>query len=79
MILQSIRFGIKMGAIVGTLAMLTFSFWDWIENPAGLFHDAQGTNWRFVFETGVSWLVPTFLSVGASVAIVHLIWSYIRR
>jgi hypothetical protein len=31
---------------------------DWRLNPAGLFHDATGTDWGVVLETAMSWFLP---------------------
>ena len=35
----------------------------WFEmrlNPSGIFHGPAGTNWSFVWETWISWFLPTF-------------------
>lgn len=79
MIWRSAVLGLKVGMVSGVVAMLVFSLWDWILNPGGIFHDAHGTNWPIVVETAASWLIPTFLIVWASVAIVHIGWSYLHR
>ena len=42
------------------LAVL-MTFWDWLENPSAIFHNAQGTDWQFVWETAISWWLPGWL------------------
>ena len=42
---------------------------DWLENPSGIFHCAQGPNWRVILETWFSWfwtgaVVPTPIFLG---------------
>ena len=47
--------------LVAFLVGAGYAFYDWRLNPGGIFRGPDGTNWRFVYETTVSWLVPTFL------------------
>ena len=54
-----------VGTIVGLLAGLVVSavmtFADWRLNPAGIFHNEQGTDWATVMETALSWFWPAAL------------------
>ena len=72
-------FGIVSGAFLSTTVTLIAVVWEWLENPGGIFHTANGTNWGFVFDTAISWLVPTFIYVAVFASILHLGWSAIRR
>lgn len=53
------------GVAVGLAIAIFMTFLDWRTNPGGLFHDAAGTNWNVVWETAVSWFVPTAAIVSA--------------
>lgn len=68
-------FGPSLGLIIAILATLTFTLWDWIENPSGIFHDSTGTNWNFVYDTAVSWFFPTFLQSTLILSVAHLLVS----
>jgi hypothetical protein len=68
-----------MGGLVSLLVTAIVTAWDWIENPGGIFRDATGTNWQFIYDTAISWLFPTFLYVAVASSIIHLIFSGIRR
>ena len=72
-------FGITTGALVSAIVTLIVVIWEWLENPGGIFHDENGTNWGFVLDTATSWLVPTFIYVAVIAAISHLAWSAIGR
>lgn len=71
-------FGPACGAIAATLATLIFTGWDWWSNPGGIFRDETGTSWQFVYETAISWFVPTFLYVAVLAALLHLCVSGVR-
>ena len=72
--------GLGRGLLHGLLAALSLSaaiaafvtLWELIENPGGIFRHAEGTQWGFVWDTAVSWLVPTFLYVATVAALLHL-------
>ena len=61
-----------MGAAVGVLASL-MSFLDWQKNPSGIFHNELGTNWRFVFETAISWFVPVAI-LASIISVAVFLW-----
>jgi hypothetical protein len=52
------------------------TFLDWRENPAGLFHDQSGTDWRVVLETAVSWFVPVAL---VTIFPAFIVFSFVAR
>jgi len=66
-------FGLLIGAFVSVLVTLIIVVWEWIENPGGIFHDENGTNWNFVFDTASSWFVPTFLYAALFVSVLYLL------
>lgn len=66
-------FGLLMGALVSVLVTSIIVVWEWVENPGGIFHDQNGTNWNFVFDTASSWFVPTFLYAALIVAALYLL------
>ena len=72
-------FGIVTGALMSAIVTLIVVVWEWLENPGGIFHNENGTNWGFVFDTATSWFVPTFIYVAVIAAISHLAWSAIMR
>ena len=59
------------GAATGAVVAFLMTLSDWRLNPAGLFHDEQGTDWGVVLETAVSWFLPIALIVFALVTAVH--------
>lgn len=52
--------GLLFGAAVAFSVTLVICVWEWIENPGGIFRGDDGTNWGVVFDTAISWLIPTF-------------------
>jgi hypothetical protein len=73
------RFGIAAGVVVSFAVTLIVVIWEWLENPGGIFHNDNGTNWEFVLDTAISWFVPTFVHVAVIASIAHLLWSAFRR
>lgn len=69
-----IVFGVTVGTVVAVVVTLVVCVWEWIENPNGIFHNADGTNWQFMFDTAVSWIVPTFEGTALLAGFAHLIW-----
>lgn len=64
--------GLLFGAAVALSVTLVICVWEWIENPGGIFRGVDGTNWGFVFETAISWLIPTFFYAAAFAWLVQL-------
>jgi arginine utilization protein RocB len=52
---------------------LVVTAWEWLENLNGIFHDGQGTNQRFVYDTAISWLLPTFLQSTVILCGIHFL------
>ena len=72
---SSFLVAIIVGLSVSSVVTLTISIWEWLENPSGIFHNENGTNWTFVYETASSWFVPTFIISSAISALVLLIFK----
>jgi hypothetical protein len=66
--------GPAIGAVVSIAVTVIMVIWEWIENPGGIFRDASGSNWGFLYDTAISWLVPTFGYVTAIAVSVHVVW-----
>jgi len=52
--------GLSFGAAAALSVTLVICVREWMENPGGIFRGDDGTNWGFVFDTAISWLIPTF-------------------
>ncbi|MDN3651956.1 hypothetical protein QWY77_04135 [Thalassotalea ponticola] len=52
--------------------------WHWYENPAGIFRDATDSHWPFMYDTAISWLIPTFLYTSLIVYLVLLIRAALK-
>lgn len=72
-------FGIATGAVMSFAVTLIVVVWEWLENPGGIFHNENGTNWGFVLDTAISWFVPTFMYVAVIASIAHLLWWAVRK
>ncbi len=66
-------YALLLGVTVGFIVASVMSFLDWRLNPSGIFHSDLGTNWRFVWDTWISWFMPVFV-VGSAVSIPALSW-----
>ncbi len=66
-------YAILLGATVGFIVASVMSFLDWRLNPSGIFHSDLGTNWRFVWDTWISWFIPVFV-VGSAVFVPAVLW-----
>lgn len=71
--------GLAVGAIVSSSVTVIVVVWEWLENPGGIFHSEIGTNWEFVFDTAISWFIPTFVYAAIIVSVLHLAWSFIAK
>ena len=76
-LLIAVAFSLVFAAAVGG----GFAAYDWRLNPGGIFRGPDGTNWRFMYETAISWFVPMLLStLPVSVGIAFLVsWFRKRR
>lgn len=77
-LLKSIVFGIGLGGLIAGCLSVVMSLWAWLENPSGIFHGDDGTNWSFVFDTLISWLLPTFYPTAIIAAVCHLLVTWVR-
>ena len=79
LIVRSAYFSLGVSATVTAIA----TEWEWLKNPSGIFHDETGTHWQLVFDTAVSWFVPTliytFLVFAAAAIGLRLIRNKIRQ
>jgi len=71
--------GLAVGALVSATVTVIVVVWEWLENPGGIFRSASGTNWGFIFDTAISWLVPTFVYVAIIASVLHLLWFGVSR
>jgi len=78
-ILKSLWFGLVVSFALSATVTLVICIWEWIENPGGIFHDANGTNWQFIVETGMSWFIPTFLNSLMLTSILHFVFNLASR
>jgi hypothetical protein len=72
-------FGVVVGVLFSTAVTLVMITWEWLENPGGIFRNDQGTNWQFMFDTAISWFVPTLIYGTIVASIGRLAWSAFRR
>lgn len=71
--------GPATGAIVSAIVTVIVVIWEWIENPGGIFRSQCGTNWQFVLDTAVSWIVPTFVYVTLIASTLLIAWHFVKR
>ena len=76
---KSVLFGLKTGLVISAAVTIFVTLWEWIENPGGIFHDTDGTNWNFVLDTAVSWIWPTFLYGALAGLLVHSVYMLVRK
>ena len=66
--------GAALGVVASLVLAAVMTYADWRLNPAGIFHGDRGTNWAFVWETFVSWFVPTIpAAVILAIAVLFLV------
>jgi hypothetical protein len=70
---------LTIGLTSAFILTLIITIWEWIENPSGIFHNGKGTNWTFVYDTAISWFVPTFINVTVISAIVYFLFIVINH
>jgi hypothetical protein len=71
--------GLAVGAVMSSIVTIIVVIWEWLENPGGIFRSETGTNWNFVFDTAISWFIPTFIYVALIASTLHLAWWIVRR
>jgi uncharacterized metal-binding protein len=68
-------FGPITGLIVASLVTAIITTLDIVRNYGEVFRDASGIRWPFVYETAVSWFLPTFLYVLVIASAGHLLFT----
>ena len=74
---RSLLTGLAIGIAVGLLVAAPITFMEWLDNPGGVYRNAQGTIWAHVGETLWSWFWPFVLLV-TPVAVAVSAWR-LRR
>ena len=66
--------GVALGLVASAVLAMVMAYADWRLNPGGIFHSEAGTNWRFVWDTAISWFVPSIpAAILLSVAVIFLV------
>lgn len=65
-------FGLAFGLFVASIVTLVITVWEWVENPGGIFYDGNSTQWSMLYDTAISWFVPTLLYAAIAATIGHL-------
>jgi hypothetical protein len=77
---RTLMVGVMLGITLAAAVALFVTVWEWVENPGGIFRDASGTNWAFIYDTAVSWFVPVALWASPVLASVRCgLWYLARR
>lgn len=71
---RDILFALLSSIAIGLVIGGGFAAYDWQLNPGGIFRGPDGTNWRFVFDTTMSWFTPIVLA--AFPLLLLCTWSY---
>ena len=66
--------GLALGAAASSVVTIVVVVWEWLENPGGIFRNELETNWKFIYDTAISWFVPTFIYLAVIASVVHLAW-----
>lgn len=72
-------FSLALGIISAITLTFIITVWEWVENPSGIFHDQSGTNWSFVYDTAISWFVPTLITVTVISVFIQLIIKWVHK
>lgn len=70
---------VGFGFVIALIVTLVVTIWEWIENPSDIFHGSEGTHWSIVWETAMSWFIPTFLYVTATCLGIIILCKLLRR
>ena len=72
------RFAVLVSLVIALALAVFMAAWSWIENPSGIFHNESGTNWKFVWDTGISWFLPTVIGLLPPAFLAHIGWQWLR-
>ena len=75
---QAARFALLASGALAILVALYFASYSWLENPGGIFRGEDGTNWPFVWDTWISWFLPTLVGLMPPAFLAHIGWQWIR-
>ncbi|MEM6514373.1 MAG: hypothetical protein AAF660_15285, partial [Pseudomonadota bacterium] len=75
---QAARFALLASGFVAVALATLMSAWNWIDNPSGIFQNDSGTNWSFLFDTFISWFLPTLIGLMPPAFLGHIGWQWIR-
>ncbi len=75
---QAARFSLLASGTLAIVVALYFASYSWFENPAGIFRSEEGTNWTFVWDTWISWFLPTLIGLMPPAFLAHIGWQWIR-
>ncbi|MEO1320883.1 MAG: hypothetical protein AAFV30_09990 [Pseudomonadota bacterium] len=75
---QAARFALLASGTLAILVSLYFASCDWIANPGGIFRSEAGTNWTFVWDTWLSWFLPTLIGLMPPAFLAHIGWQWIK-
>ena len=70
--------GAGAGFGVGFVVAVTMAYLGWRENPSGIYHDAAGTNWTFVWDTAFSWFWPVVVILVPAIWFATFIWRQVQ-
>ncbi len=73
---RTFKFAITVGMLIATLVTAYVTIREWIENPGGIFHGVDGTRWKFVFDTAISWFWPVLLLTVFVALVGHLVFHW---
>lgn len=65
---------VTTGALLSVCLTLVACIWEWVEAPFGVYQTTSGIAWAFVYDTAVSWLVPSFFALSVMVFLLHAGW-----
>lgn len=68
-------FGPITGLLLALVVTTVFTILDVVRNYGEVFRDSSGIKWPFVYETALSWFLPTFLHGLLIASIGHLLFT----
>jgi N6-adenosine-specific RNA methylase IME4 len=76
---KMLAISLRVSAITALAISACVTLWEWVENPSGIFHDDSSTQWQFVWDTAISWLLPTFGYLLIITLLAQLLWRGISK
>jgi ABC-type dipeptide/oligopeptide/nickel transport system permease component len=79
LLVRSAYFSLGLSTVITAVA----TEWDWLKNPNAVYRDDAGTNWQAVFDTAISWFLPslvtTFVLFACTAIGFHLLRNFLRK